>query len=267
VGLTLSEIEKVAAEAGIDPEAVRSAAAELNAAAPDDGSVNIWGGPLRATVARVVHVPMTERLWESLVAEIRRTYGDPGKISEWGRSVEWSYDGPDIMTVHISVSALDDGTKIEAFWNQPVLAAPVYTISSFLALIGSLSLVTALSPDLLGGAALFAAVVATMFALARFTLSRMARRQKDKLSSLVTRLDRLCREEASERPLVTDSAGELSTPDRLSPMSMAAYTQRDSGSDRRPTGVDPGPEGVDDRDLENAVRRPVRDSTSRRQRG
>jgi hypothetical protein len=265
VGLSLAEIEKVAAEAGLAPEAVRSAAAELDAAALDDGGVNIWGGPLRATVARVVRVPMTEKMWESIVAEIRRTYGDPGKISEWGRSMEWSYDGPDIMTVHISVSALDGATKIEAFWNQPVLAAPVYTISSFLAVIGVLSLVTALGPNLPAAAAVFA-VVSAMFLLARFTLHRMATRQKDRLGNLVARLGRLCHDEASEHLLVTDGPGELSTADQHSSMSVAGDTQRDSGSDRRLTVEDPGPEDTDDRGAEGPNSDPLRDAMNRRQR-
>lgn len=102
-GLTLAELERIAAEAGLDPAAVRAAAAELDAP----------GRPLtgRRSGATATHVyterwvpgPLREEAWEETVAELRHRFdSDLGDLvgmhgygtsttEQIGRAVEWRH--------------------------------------------------------------------------------------------------------------------------------------------------------------------------------
>ena len=88
--LSLSDVEQIAREAGIDSKLIRQAALGL-----DQSSTTIrpnpWlGSPTRIVFERVVEgeIPIDE--FESVIAEVRRTFGDNGVPSVLGRSLAWS---------------------------------------------------------------------------------------------------------------------------------------------------------------------------------
>jgi hypothetical protein len=88
--LSLTDVEQIAREAGIDPKLIRQAALGL-----DQPSTTIrpnpWiGSPTRIVFERVVdgEIPIEE--FEALIAEVRRTFGDNGVPSVLGRSLAWS---------------------------------------------------------------------------------------------------------------------------------------------------------------------------------
>lgn len=91
--LSLTDVEQIAREAGIDPKLIRRAAMGL-----DQPSTTIrpspWlGAPTRIVFERVVdgEIPIEE--FEPLIAEVRRTFGDNGVPSVLGRSLAWSSSG------------------------------------------------------------------------------------------------------------------------------------------------------------------------------
>ena len=51
-GLSLTELQQIAAGAGIDPKHVAAAVAELTIS--DDNVVNFWGGPATLTITRTI---------------------------------------------------------------------------------------------------------------------------------------------------------------------------------------------------------------------
>ena len=91
--LSLTDVEQIAREAGIDPKLIRRAALGL-----DQPSTTVrpnpWiGSPTRLAFERVVdgEIPIEE--FEPLIAEVRRTFGDNGLPSVLGRSLAWSSSG------------------------------------------------------------------------------------------------------------------------------------------------------------------------------
>jgi hypothetical protein len=88
-GLTLAEIRGIAAEVGVAPEAVNSAALALDddARAPARRS---FGLPIE--VRRTIPLPraLTDREWERLVAELRATFGARGRLLAHGALREWT---------------------------------------------------------------------------------------------------------------------------------------------------------------------------------
>lgn len=93
--LTLSEVEQIAREAGIDPKLIRQAAHGLDRPSETSRPSPWLGAPTRLVFERVVdgEIPVDE--FEPLINEIRRTMGDNGVASVLGRTLAWtsSYQG------------------------------------------------------------------------------------------------------------------------------------------------------------------------------
>ncbi|MEO7503305.1 MAG: hypothetical protein ABIW94_11765 [Gemmatimonadaceae bacterium] len=88
--LSLTDVEQIAREAGIDPKLIRQAALGL-----DQPSTTIrpnpWiGSPTRIVFERVVDGEIPVEEFEPLIADVRRTFGDNGVPSVLGRSLAWS---------------------------------------------------------------------------------------------------------------------------------------------------------------------------------
>ena len=88
--LTLTEVEQIAKEAGIDPSLIRRAALTLDR----PGEVNRpspWvGAPTRLVFERVVDGEVSSDEYEALIDIVRRTLGDNGLPSVLGRTLAWS---------------------------------------------------------------------------------------------------------------------------------------------------------------------------------
>lgn len=89
-GLTLAQIEAIAGEAGIAPDAVRRAAASVARGDHLPSTVAREFG-LPVGVARVVELPraLDEAEWQSLVLELQETFGARGRVAQEGRLREW----------------------------------------------------------------------------------------------------------------------------------------------------------------------------------
>jgi hypothetical protein len=88
--LSLTEVEEIAREAGIDPKLIRRAAVGLDQPAQTNRPSPWIGAPTRIVFERVVDGEIPVEEFESLIAEIRRTFGDNGLPSVLGRSLAWS---------------------------------------------------------------------------------------------------------------------------------------------------------------------------------
>lgn len=88
-GLTLEELQSIGREVGVDPDRIARAASdlELRRGAPPRGTH--FGLPV--SVGRVVELPRapTDREWETLVGELRRTFGAIGKEESRGDLRAW----------------------------------------------------------------------------------------------------------------------------------------------------------------------------------
>lgn len=89
-GLSLRELEEIAAEAGIDPALLRRAANELHTLEPPTLGSRLAGAPVAIRIERVVEgeYPM-ERL-EELVPVMQAATAGQGTASAVGRTLTWS---------------------------------------------------------------------------------------------------------------------------------------------------------------------------------
>ncbi len=123
-GLTLADLEEIAAEAGIDRQHLRQAAAELESGLVDERSgvvARLLGGPLSIELERSLPGELAERDFERLVSEIQRTAEGHGQASKLGRTLTWQSRTPNTeRSLQVTVSSRDGRTliRIEEQYNQ-----------------------------------------------------------------------------------------------------------------------------------------------------
>ena len=94
-GLSLADLQAVGAEAGIDPEYVAAAAAELSAEDPVDDTPWWYAGPATVSAETVVPGTITDGpVWAAMVHELRDTFGTDGVATQLGDALEWSFELP-----------------------------------------------------------------------------------------------------------------------------------------------------------------------------
>lgn len=93
--LTLTEVEQIAREAGIDPKLIRQAAHGLDRPSETSRPSPWVGAPTHLVFERVVDGELSVDDYEPLINEIRRTMSDNGIPSVLGRTLAWtsSYQG------------------------------------------------------------------------------------------------------------------------------------------------------------------------------
>jgi hypothetical protein len=106
-GLSLTALQQIAQEAGIDPVRIAQAAASLDARGSQDPVKRMLRMPV--ALSRVVALPRaaTNREWELLVAELRNIVSAPGVATSSGGLREWAYGD-----LHVCVEPTAEGEQL-----------------------------------------------------------------------------------------------------------------------------------------------------------
>src|SRR5260370_39889221 len=99
-GLTLSEVQRLAEEVGIDRAHVSAAAAEIGSSPLPKSRFRFWGAPARVLYDRTCDGLIGDEGWEDVVAALRAATGRPGVLSTHGASREWSGGAALTSTLH-----------------------------------------------------------------------------------------------------------------------------------------------------------------------
>lgn len=192
-GLSLAELEQIAADVGIDPDFVKTAALELEEDRTDTG-FHLWGGPTAIELERIVEGEMSEARWEEVVAEIRRVYAVAGETGRVGRILEWVHRDQTGERVHLTVTPQGGQTRIRLFTRMTdwAVALHVPLLSSTIAPIILAYIFLNLGPVLETGIALF--IVFAFYMIARLIFGALARSQERKARKLLNRLEDLIAE-------------------------------------------------------------------------
>jgi hypothetical protein len=117
-GPTLSDLEAIAVEAGINPLALRQAARELDSTpeintVPSAASSRFLGGPLSVGLERVVEGEVPDSVLESLIPDLQRAADGLGQPSLLGHSLTWqSTDTQKVRTLQVTVSVGRGKTRL-----------------------------------------------------------------------------------------------------------------------------------------------------------
>ena len=192
-GLTLAELEQIAAEVGIDPAFVKTAATELEEGRTDTG-FHLWGGPLSVDLERIVEGEVSEAKWEEIVMEIRLIFGAAGQTGQLGRSLEWIHGDQTGERAHVTLTPMAGQTRIRIFTRMTDWAVGIHAPLVAASTIPAIVLVALLQLGLVLNTGVFLLTVATAFMLARLAFGTLARRQERKARKLLARLDDLIAE-------------------------------------------------------------------------
>ncbi|MFT4605130.1 MAG: hypothetical protein ACI9W4_001869 [Rhodothermales bacterium] len=197
-GLSLPEIERIAAELGVPAEDMRAAALELDSNLNPDG-ISIEN-PFSVEQVRVANGEMTEDQWEDLLVDLRRFTGHSGRVSSIGRAREWTHylgegsEGVNFTRTQVSVHPKKGKTSIQVRYHYG-FARVFYPLGFFLG--GLLMLIlgeNVLSQFALTNAPPFVAFVTTLASavgglmVARATVRGWAKKKKERLGVLADRL-------------------------------------------------------------------------------
>lgn len=197
--LTLTEIEEIAREAGIDPKLIRHAAHGLDRPSETSRPSPWLGAPTRLVFERVVDGEIPAEDFEPLINEIRRTFGDNGVPSVLGRTLAWtsSYQGGrrrnNGRMVNVSIVSRSGATTIRVEEEMRNVAGALFG-----GLVGgggggttgiSIALGVGYFHSAAIAAALWVGVAGGFYTLARTIFIRMAIKRQKQLRELTGRLE------------------------------------------------------------------------------
>ncbi|MDX1673309.1 MAG: hypothetical protein R3314_00800 [Longimicrobiales bacterium] len=128
-GLTLAELESAAREAGIDVEAVRRAAAELEVRVDTGSAVaaRVAGAPTRVTLVRSVPGERDVADLEALIPVIRDAVGASGTRRIVGHTLTWQAQVPNAARdLEVMVSSRDGETRVRVEEGYGVLVGGLF---------------------------------------------------------------------------------------------------------------------------------------------
>lgn len=198
-GLSLEEIQQLAADAGLDPGLVARAAAELSVDAPRTGKKHFWGGPLTHSTDMQLDVPVDSETWESMLPAIRSSFGVAGVVSVREGTFEWTAtSGENEKQAHVYVRRTPSGSRLHVFWSHELVALPFFIPTLMATILSIPILFEELHVGLLG-IPLMVLIVGTAFMLGRFGVTSLGNRNIRKVDALAKDLVRIANESA-DRP-------------------------------------------------------------------
>lgn len=110
-GLSLEELQAIAAEVGLDPKLVAAAAAELQHAGVDKKRSSLLGAPLSIYLERVIPGEVSEARWSEVAEKVGEAFDMVGRSGQVGDALEWTHTGE---RVHLQVTVRPHGgqTKV-----------------------------------------------------------------------------------------------------------------------------------------------------------
>ena len=129
-GLTLRELEEIAAEAGMDVAMLRQSAAELDAGASPGGAslaARLTGGPLRTVLDRTLPGEIPAEAYAELLPVVLTAADLTGHASQVGSTFTWaSQDQANLRQMQVLVSARGGTTRIRIEERYGGLAGAVF---------------------------------------------------------------------------------------------------------------------------------------------
>lgn len=118
--LSVSDLERIASEAGIDPARIQEAIAELEAK-PQGPIQRLLGAPTEIHLHRTLPVSLTQADLEALAVDIRSSAGEIGHVSQVGSTLTWTAANqrqPGAAQITIASLGGETSIQMDAFLGQ-----------------------------------------------------------------------------------------------------------------------------------------------------
>ena len=132
-GLTLAEMQEVAASAGIAPEFVEQAARSVSLGDPEEGLQRLGPIPRGVSRTQILPAPPTAALWEDLVGDCQELFEARGSVRQTGRVREWRNGN-----LRATLEPLGDGSRLRLQTRRDGVTAQLFGLG--LVLIAAIAL-------------------------------------------------------------------------------------------------------------------------------
>ncbi|MEO8576207.1 MAG: hypothetical protein ABI556_05895 [Gemmatimonadales bacterium] len=197
--MSLAEVEQIATEAGIDPRLIRRAAQGLDRPQATNRPSAFAGAPTRLVFERVVDGEIQVDDFEVLINEIRREMGQNGMPSVIGKSFAWTSDfrggrrRSSGRKVDVTVVSRGGSTTIRVEEELRNLVGGLFGGIMGGGGGGTAGISMAIGAEVFHsvpvGFGIWAAAIASAYAIARTIFVRMATRREEGLRSLMDKLE------------------------------------------------------------------------------
>ncbi len=199
-GLTLTEIQEIAGEAGIDPAAVAEAASALSREEPSTLAILLGGAPKMQVERFVPGHPSPEQM-SVMIDQAREILERDGDANEVLGGLEWRFHEPGESSTFIQVAPRGDGTRIQISVNRAGQAFLSYWVpTTACAVIAGITLGTidpgSLAPFLFG----FGGALAAGYGIGRTIWRYSTRGWDERLQRLLSAMTRTAEEEQPTLP-------------------------------------------------------------------
>lgn len=175
---SLRDIEAIASEVGIPADLIARAAAELASGT----SNSPWLGPPTSYYATsTVPGSLPRDAHADLVALVRRTVGDPGRVTPLGEGFEWQRN-TGYSTLTVAISERGAGTTVRVEGEHEGNRSITYIVPTVAA--GTIGLFVGGESSWLAGIAVGLSGIGAAWIGARMLWTRIARRAEDRVRSL-----------------------------------------------------------------------------------
>lgn len=220
--LSLEDIEHIAAELGLPPEHMRTAALELEHQRSTGKPFRLWGAPFVIDQARVVDAEMTQEQWEQMVMELRAFTGKKGQTDEVGRAREWLHavgegdQGFNFVKTRVVLRPEDGRTSIHIRKQYGGAAIPAYVLAFFGSIFAAIVMIEAFEgmglPDSVNFAILGMAALGALAAV-RGSIGAWARRQQERFNRLTDRLHHILSSSSPQTLANPSTAAQIDLPE------------------------------------------------------
>ncbi len=188
MGLSLSEVEQIATEMGVDPRYVAAAVAEVEQDGGDDEQFYWLGAPVFYEMERVVEGEVSVEQWEEMVDAIRRSFNTVGVSGQVGRRLEWTHNSRR-RQIQVRAISREGKTRLRIYSRFPKMAAILFAIPLAL----SVQAVVLLMERLVfpGAASLLIGILGVMFLLLRLVFDQYVKKKKRNARRLLNQLEQL----------------------------------------------------------------------------
>ncbi len=183
-GLSLSEIQSIAEEAGIDPRLVAEAAAALPTLAAGTAA-KVFGGASRYHLEYNRTGEVTEEDLGRIVDVIRREARHQGDASRVLDSLEWKTIG-EVSQIYVNVTPRDGKTSVQIVADRSAAGAMTYLFPGIAAIVSIGGIGATIEPStVLGVMGLIGACTGSAFLVGRTIWSASTRSFRRRLSALM----------------------------------------------------------------------------------
>ena len=203
-GLSIEELQHIGQEAGLDPDLILRAAADLQRDRPDQ-EPNMFGGPVSYANEFVLEGEIDHATWEEMIAGIRGTFKEPGVVSTRENVFEWTSRG-ETEKAQVTARVAAGRTTISLFWAEPLMGFLPF-IPTLIGTIISLPITfESLGWTGLPAAALILSMFLSLFTASRFAVSRLMDKKISTLRQLETQLEMMVSRKMVDTRLEQDSS-------------------------------------------------------------